>query len=130
MRVRLVRESKAFQRARTLSRDDPERKRLFAQARQQHAFSQYALHDVATPFLPSWLGEHLDSHVSQTLATRAYGAANRLLLRRAKRVRFKGKQQVDIVEGEVNTSGIRWCGDRVDWGDSCCLRSLRGVIRW
>ena len=38
-RVQLVRESKAFQRARTLPRDDPSRKTLFAQARQQHAFS-------------------------------------------------------------------------------------------
>src|SRR5258705_262505 len=43
-RVRLVRESKAFQRARTLPRADPARKTLFAQARQQHAFSNYALH--------------------------------------------------------------------------------------
>ena len=38
-RVRLVRESKAFQRARTLPRDDPTRQTLFAQARAQHAFS-------------------------------------------------------------------------------------------
>ena len=38
-RVRLVRQSKAFQRARTLPRDDPARKTLFAQARAQHAFS-------------------------------------------------------------------------------------------
>ncbi len=42
IRARLVRESKAFQRARTLPREDPERKRLFAQARGQHAFSAYA----------------------------------------------------------------------------------------
>src|SRR5215472_1332301 len=42
-RVRLVRESKAFQKARTLSRDDPERKGLFREARAQHAFSDYAL---------------------------------------------------------------------------------------
>ena len=38
-RVRLVRQSQAFQRARTLPRDDPTRKMLFAQARAQHAFS-------------------------------------------------------------------------------------------
>src|SRR5258706_16329115 len=40
-RVRLVRESKAFQRAQTVprDRDDPTRKTLFAQARAQHAFS-------------------------------------------------------------------------------------------
>ena len=114
-RARLVRESKAFQHARTLSRDDPERKRLFAQARTQHAFSDYALQAFVKPFLHTWLGKHLDSHVIQKLATRAYGAANRLLLGQARRVRFKGKHQIDTLEGKVNTSGIRWCGDRVEW---------------
>src|ERR1051326_6809288 len=26
-----------------------------------------------------------------------------------------GKQQLDTVEGKTNTSGLRWCGDRVEW---------------
>ena len=114
-RVRLVRESKAFQRARTLSRDDPERKRLFAHARVQHACSDYALQAFAKPFLHSWLGEHLDSHTIQKLASRAYGAANRLLVGRAKRVRFKGRHQLDSVEGKTNANGIRWVNTRVEW---------------
>jgi putative transposase len=114
-RVRLVRESKAFQRARTLSRDDPERKLLFGEARQQHAFSDYALQAYAKLLGHSWLGDHLDSHVLQKLASRAYGAANRVLVGRAKRVRFKGKAQLDSVEGKTNANGIRWCGDRVEW---------------
>src|SRR5215472_6307702 len=46
-RVRLVRESKAFRAARILSRDDPERPRLFRTARTQHAFSDYALQAYA-----------------------------------------------------------------------------------
>lgn len=37
-RVRLVRESNAYQHARTLPRDDPARKARFAQARAQHDF--------------------------------------------------------------------------------------------
>src|SRR5260370_12102589 len=49
-RVRLVRESKAYQRARTLPPDDPERTGLFAHARAQHAFSDYALHAYAQAF--------------------------------------------------------------------------------
>jgi hypothetical protein len=114
-RVQLVRESKAFQRARTLSKDDPERTPLFRAARQQHAFSDYALQAYAQQFGHSWLGEHLDSHVLQKLATRAYGAANRLLLGRAKRVRFKGRHQLDSVEGKTNASGMRWCTDHLEW---------------
>ena len=61
----------------------------------------------------SWLGEHLDSLTIQTLASRAYRAANRLLLGRARRVRFKGRHQLDTVEGKTNTSGIRWRGTHV-----------------
>jgi hypothetical protein len=41
-RTRLVRESKAFQYARTRSRDDPERKARFREARAQHGFSEYS----------------------------------------------------------------------------------------
>src|SRR5215468_1029370 len=114
-RVRLVRESKAFQQARTLSRDDPERTRLFRAARAQHAFSDYDLQAYAQQFGHAWLGEHLDSHVLQKLATRAYGAANRLLLGRARRVGFKGRHQRDSVEGKTNASGMRWCTDHLEW---------------
>jgi hypothetical protein len=70
-RVQLVRESKAFQRARTLSRDDPERTPLFRAARAQHAFSDYALQAYAQPLGHSWLGEHLDSHVLAARSRRA-----------------------------------------------------------
>ena len=108
-RVRLVRESKAFQRARILSCDAPERTRLFRAARAQHAFSDHALQAYANQFGHAWLGEHLDSHVLQKLATRAYGAANRLRLRRAKRVRFKGRHQLDRVESRTSAAGMRWC---------------------
>ena len=34
---------------------------------------------------------------------------------KARRVRFKGQHQLDTVEGKTNTSGIRWCGTRVEW---------------
>src|ERR1051326_7314705 len=89
-RVRLVRESKAFQHAKTLPRADTARKALFREARAQHGCSEYALHAYSQQFGHSWLGAHLDSWVIQTLASRAYRAANRLL-GKARRVRFKGR---------------------------------------
>ena len=114
-RVGLVRQSKTFQRARALPKDDPARRPLFAQARAASACSEYALHAYADHLRQSWLGEHLDSNTGQKLATRAYQAANRLLLGKARRVRFKGRHQLDTVEGKTNTSGIRWHEDRVEW---------------
>src|SRR5260370_10045112 len=65
----------------------------------------------------AWLGDHLDSLTLQKRASRAYGAANRLLLGTARRVRFKGRHQLDTVEGKTNNSGIRWCQDPVECTD-------------
>src|SRR5215472_15170811 len=114
-RVELVRQSKAFQRARTLQPDDPTRRTLFAQARAASACSEYGLHAYADQLRQSWPGDHLDSTTCQKLATRAYAAANRLLLGTARRVRFKGRHQLDTVEGKTNTSDLRWRGTQVEW---------------
>src|SRR5258706_853752 len=65
----------------------------------------------------AWLGDHLDSLTLQKLASRGYGAANRLLLGTARRVRFKGRHQLDTVAGKTTSSCIRWCGDHVEWKD-------------
>jgi putative transposase len=122
-RVGLVRQSKTFQRARALPQGDPARRSLFAEARAASACSEYALHAYVDQLRQSWLGEHLDSNTCQKLATRAYGAANRLLLGKARRVRFKGRHQLDTLEGKTNTSGMRWRDDRVEWS-SLVLRAL------
>lgn len=114
-RVGLVLQSKVYQRARILSKVDPSRKTLFAQARARYQFSEYELHAYSNTLRQSWLGAHLDANTTQKLATRAYRAANQLLLGQAKRVRFKGPNQLDSVEGKTNASGIRWCVDRIEW---------------
>jgi putative transposase len=114
-RVRLVQQSRAYQHACSLPRRDSTRRRLFAEARAAWDLTEYALHAYAGTLRHSWLGEHLDANTVQTLATRAYRAANQLLLGRARWVRFKGRHQLDTVEGKKATVGIRWCGDRVEW---------------
>src|SRR5258708_17853484 len=114
-RVGLVRQSKSYQHARRLPKDDPERARLFAKAREHCAFREYDLHRYAGELRRSWIGGHLDSLTTQKIASRAYQAANRLLLGQARRVRFKGRNQLDSIEGKNNASGLRWRGDRVEW---------------
>jgi putative transposase len=114
-RVRLIQQSKVYQRARKLPTDDPQQTELFSQARTQYHFHEYALHAYAGTLRRSWIKEHLDANAVQKLATRAYRAANRLLLGQAKRVRFKGPSQMDSVEGKKATVGIRWEKDRVEW---------------
>jgi transposase len=114
-RVNLIRQSKDFAKARSLKPSNPERKVLFKRAREKHDFSEYALHAYSTQLRQSWLGKHIDANTAQKLATRAFQAVEKVLFGKASRVRFKGKNQMDSVEGKSNKAGIRWKGGAVEW---------------
>ncbi len=123
-RVKLIRQSRDFTWARSLKPSNPERKVLFKRVRERYDFSEYALHSYSTQRRKSWLGNHLDSNTVQKLATRAYKAVEKVLFGKSKKVRFKGKNQMDSVEGKSNKSGIRWKGEAVEWSGL----ELRGLI--
>lgn len=132
-RVNLIRQSKDFNKARSLKPSNPERKVLFKKARERYEFSDYSIQSYGTQIRHSWIGEHIDAHAnppyppseeggqtllrfySQKLATRAYNATEKVLFGKSKRVRFKGKNQMDSVESKSNAAGIRWKGDKVEW---------------
>ncbi len=116
-RLRLVQQSRAYQHARTLPRKTPERTKAFKAARAAHGFTEAALQAYAKDcrHASHWIEQQLDAPVSQKLATRAYRAVLQVALGRAKRVRFKGKQQLDTVEGKSNATGLVWWTDRVVW---------------
>jgi transposase len=115
-RVKLIRQSKDFNKARILKPSNPERKVLFKRSRERYNFSEYALHSYSTQIRHSWIGDHIDSNTAQKLATRAYKAVEKVLFGKSKKVRFKGKNQMDSVEGKSNKSGIKWKGECVEWG--------------
>src|SRR5215469_9155581 len=59
--------------------------------------------------IPAFLAEHLVANTTQTLATRAYQAANRVCVGQARRVRFRSKGRgLPSLEGKTNTQGIRF----------------------
>jgi putative transposase len=113
----LVKQSKAYQHARTLPKKTPERTEAFKAARRVQGFTEAALQQHAKDcrHASGWIEEHLDAPVAQQLATRAYRAVLRLALGKAKRVRFKGRHQLDTVEGKSNVTGLVWRTDRVVW---------------
>jgi transposase len=115
-RVKLIRQSKDFNKGRSLKASNPERKVLFKRARERYDFSEYALHSYSTKIRNSWIATHIDSNTAQKLATRAYKAVEKVLFGKSKLVRFKGKNQMDSVEGKSNKSGIKWKGESVEWG--------------
>jgi putative transposase len=114
-RLDLMRESRAYQAARQIW-DKEERSRAFRAVRADFGFQEYALHRWATIHIAhQWLGEHLDANTIQKLATRAYRAANEYAVGKRGRPRYKGKHQVDSLEGKSNRTGIRFRDEQVFW---------------
>jgi hypothetical protein len=60
-RVRLIRQSKDFNQARSLKPSKPERKVLFKRARERYEFSDYAIQSYGTRIRHSWIGTHIDA---------------------------------------------------------------------
>ncbi len=106
-RLRCMRHDPAWNRARTLPRVHKQaRAQAFSQLRKKYHFSEYELHKYAKQARVSWIADHIDSTMAQTLATRAYQAANRVCVGKAKRVRFRSKGRgIDSVEGKVRRIG-------------------------
>jgi len=142
-RLRAMRADPAWQEARSIPQTHKqERREAFSHLRQAYGFSEYALHEFAKEANCSWIADHIDSVMAQTLATRAYQAANRVCLGKAKKVRFKSKGRgLDSVENKRNNTGLRfvlqppeegnqgwliWGKDRlealIDWNDPIIRR--------
>ena len=153
-RLRLMRESRDYQRARKLPKGK-DRNALFKEVRERFGFSEYALHAYAKQFGHSWLGQHLDSLTIQKVTTRAFRATKEYAFGKRGKPRFKGKRGLQSVEGKNNTSGIRFSkgilrwlglqmGVRIKQGDIvqeyglmqrvkyCRIlqKTIRGCVRW
>jgi hypothetical protein len=89
-----------------------ERAQAFSALRKKHHFSEYELHEYAKGARVSWIADHIDSTMAQTLASRAYQAVNRVCVGKAKRVRFRSRGRgIDSVEGKRNDVGMRFVLD-------------------
>jgi hypothetical protein len=109
-RLRRMRTDPAWQAARTIPRSHKqERQAAFWTLRQQYGFTEYAFHAVAKAARVSWLADHLDAVLAQTLATRAYRALNRVCLGEARRVRFKSRGRgLSSIENKRNDTGLHF----------------------
>ena len=144
-RLRLVRASKWYQKAKHTPKDEKhreERREHFKAARHEHRFTDAALQQYAVRLRlkgepvqrekgiavgqqeKTWLGEHIEVHIAQKLASRAFDAASKMLLGKARRVRFKGRNQLDSIEGKSNETALRWRNNALVWGGL----TLPGVV--
>ena len=117
-RLRLLRESKAFRRARRLNKGK-QRTQAFRQLNQDHGFLEYSLHSFATTLRRSWLGQHIDSNTAQKLASRAFSATQEYAFKKRGKPRFKGKRGLRSLEGKTNATGIRFIKGEFRWRKLC-----------
>ena len=135
-RLRRMRTDPAWQAARAIPRTQKlERHQAFAALRQQYGFSEYALHDAAKGLNCTWIADHLDAVLAQTLATRAYRTLNRVCLGQAHRVRFKSRGRgLGSVENKRTDTGLRFVLQRPEEGHRGYLvwqdDALEALINW
>lgn len=135
-RLRHMRADPAWQAARAIPRTQKlERQRAFAALRQQYAFSEYALHEAARRLRCTWIADHVEAVLAQTLATRAYRALNRVCLGQARRVRFKSRGRgLGSVENKRNDTGLHFVLQRPEEGNTGYLEwqggQLPALINW
>src|SRR5215472_9299449 len=110
LRLRRMRADPAWQEARAIPHTHrQERRAAFAALRERYGFSEYAFHALAKKLRVSFLAEHLDAVLAQTLASRAYHALNRVCVGKAKRVRFKSRGRgLSSIENKRNDTGLRF----------------------
>jgi hypothetical protein len=152
LRLRRMRADPSWQAARAIPRTHKqERKAAFAALREQYGFSEYAFHDLAKALRVSWLAEHLDAVLAQTLASRAYRALNQVCVGKAHRVRFKSRGRgLSSIENKRSDTGMRfvlepgaagrpqgyllWHDDHIsahiDWNDPVVVHGLAHEIKY
>ena len=150
-RLRCMRADPDWQTARAIPRTQKqERRAAFSALRERYGFSEYAFHELAKALRVTWLAEHLDAVLAQTLATRAYHALNRVCVGEARRVRFKSRGRgLSSIENKRNDTGLRfvlqkpeegnqgmvlWKGDAllalIDWNDPVVKHGLAHRIKY
>ena len=112
-RLDLMKQSKDYQRAVKIPKgklgsvNQKTRTLAFAELNKRFKFTPYDISEYATDQIrDSWIGDHVNSRLTQTISARAFKTVQKKAFRIAKRVRFKGRNQFDSMEGNDNKTGL------------------------
>jgi transposase len=119
-RLGLIQQSKEYQEIQKLpktinGKQNSERTKAFNELNKKEGFTDYDIQHYATGIRNSWMEEHIHAHIAQKLATRAFKAVQKKAFGLAKNVRFKGKNQMDSLEGKTNETGLIFKNDSLYW---------------
>ena len=113
-RLRLMRESKDWQRARTLT--GKERTKLFRECQKRFKFSEFDIKTWANQFTKSWINQHLSADSVRANLMPAYRACEKFLFDggRSRPPRFRRRGDLRAVDG-TSGSCVRWKDDHIAW---------------
>lgn len=119
-RLAFIQQSKEYQRIKTLPKTidgepNKERTKTFNELNRKEGFTDYDIQHYATGIRNSWIEEHIHAHIAQKLATRAFKAVQKKAFGLAKTVRFKGKNQMDSLEGKEADTGLIFRDNTLFW---------------
>jgi putative transposase len=119
-RLGLIQQSKEYQEIQKLpktinGKQNKERTKAFNDLNRKEGFTDYDIQHYATGIRNSWMEEHIHAHIAQKLATRAFKAVQKKAFGKAKNVRFKGKNQMDSLEGKNNETGLIFRDNSLYW---------------
>jgi hypothetical protein len=135
-RLRQMRADPGWQATRALPHTrTQERTAAFRALREQYGFSEYALQEYGKSARCTWVADHLDAVLAQTLASRAYQALNRVCVGQAKRVRFKSRGRgLSSIQNKRNDTGLRFVLQEPEEGNQGYLiwkqDQLPALIDW
>lgn len=127
-RMEKLKGSAKYKSAKLLPLKSKQRSESFSASRKQYHFTDYDLQAFATGTanLSKWIAQKIDSNSVQTVATRAFKAAERVLFGKAKKVRYKVPKRFNSIENKTNKQGLRWKNDCFVWGNL----ELKALIDW
>jgi len=116
-RLDLMRESKAYRATLAMSKG-AERTQAFKDLRSKYDFKDSAIQSFAIQCKNSapQIGQFLDAHTAQKIATRAFHACDQHAFGKIGRPRFKGIGQFHSLESKTNAAGIRYRDGWLMWG--------------
>lgn len=119
-RLGLIKQSKEYQRIVCLPKtinSEPNKERIeaFNDINKEFEFTEYDIHHYVVGIRDSWIEEHINVHIAEKIATRAFKAVQKKAFGKAKNVRFKGKNQFDTLEGKNNETGLIFRDNVLTW---------------
>lgn len=112
-RYHTMQQSKEYQKVCKMDKGK-DRNKAFNELNKKYEVTEYSLHTYVKP-MQHCFKKNIDSNTAQKIATRCFGAFQKLMFHDAKKVSFKRYGEMYSIEGKSNKAGIRFIDSHLVW---------------